>query len=133
MAAIDISDTWTPSADNINALPEPLRHYIHDLETVCDPAGDVQDKFRLKTENDLLRQSCARHAIAQQLYDSEINFRIECAWDGGWVVKLGDDDNGWDAEVRIEPPLEFEDALVKLKALAIAHYPDSDFAKNITA
>ena len=35
------SPEWTPTADNINALPEPIRRYIADLETRCDPAGDV--------------------------------------------------------------------------------------------
>jgi hypothetical protein len=34
--------TWTPTAENINALPAPVRRYIHDLETVCDPAGDIR-------------------------------------------------------------------------------------------
>lgn len=34
--------TWTPTADNINALPDPIRSYIHDLETRCDPAGDLR-------------------------------------------------------------------------------------------
>jgi hypothetical protein len=53
---------WTPTADNINALPEPLRRYIHDLEAVCDPAGDVQKLFQLKVENQMLRQECERLA-----------------------------------------------------------------------
>src|SRR5579859_4343692 len=30
------------TAKSINALPEPLRSYIHDIETRCDPSGDVQ-------------------------------------------------------------------------------------------
>ena len=38
-----IKDDWDPTAENINALPEPLRVYIHDLNTVCDPAGDVRE------------------------------------------------------------------------------------------
>lgn len=29
------------TSDEINALPERVRRYIHDLETRCDPAGDV--------------------------------------------------------------------------------------------
>lgn len=33
--------TWTPTPDNINALDEPVRRYIHDLETRCDKAGEV--------------------------------------------------------------------------------------------
>ena len=34
--------TWVPSAANINRLPGPIRRYIHDIETRCDPAGDIQ-------------------------------------------------------------------------------------------
>ena len=33
---------WLPTAENINALPEGLRRYVHDLQTRCDPADDVQ-------------------------------------------------------------------------------------------
>ena len=39
--AICIPNGWTPTADNINALPAPLRQYIHDLETRCDHTGEV--------------------------------------------------------------------------------------------
>ena len=31
-----------PTAAEINALPEKVRLYIHDLETHCDKSGDVQ-------------------------------------------------------------------------------------------
>jgi hypothetical protein len=34
---------FRPTADCVNALPENLRKYIHDLETRCDPAGDVAE------------------------------------------------------------------------------------------
>jgi hypothetical protein len=33
---------WLPTPANVNALPERIRRYILDLETRCDPAGDVQ-------------------------------------------------------------------------------------------
>jgi hypothetical protein len=33
---------WTPTAENINALPRPLREYIHRLEANTDPGGNVQ-------------------------------------------------------------------------------------------
>ena len=33
---------WLPTPANVNALCEGIRRYIHDLETRCDPAGDVQ-------------------------------------------------------------------------------------------
>lgn len=38
-----IPDSWLPTPANVNALPEPLRHYIHQLETNCDPAGDQRN------------------------------------------------------------------------------------------
>lgn len=34
---------WTPTSEKINALPEPVREYIHNLETHADPAGTVRD------------------------------------------------------------------------------------------
>lgn len=34
-------DGWLPTAENINALPEPVRAYIHDLISNCDPSGNV--------------------------------------------------------------------------------------------
>jgi hypothetical protein len=36
-------DAWTPTSAAINALPEPLRQFVHDLETHCDPAGMVAE------------------------------------------------------------------------------------------
>jgi len=39
---MDIADNWTPTSANINALPEPIRLYVHDLETNCDHTGNVQ-------------------------------------------------------------------------------------------
>jgi len=41
---------FTPTAENVNALPERLRAYIHDLETRCDPAGDVAARI-VSTDN----------------------------------------------------------------------------------
>ena len=40
--AIARGEGWLPTAENVNALPEGIRRYVHDLETRCDPAGDVQ-------------------------------------------------------------------------------------------
>jgi hypothetical protein len=31
---------FRPTPDQINALPDKLRDYIHRLETIADPAGD---------------------------------------------------------------------------------------------
>jgi hypothetical protein len=44
-------DSFIPDADHINALPGPLRRYIHDLETRADPAGDVAEIALLKENN----------------------------------------------------------------------------------
>jgi endogenous inhibitor of DNA gyrase (YacG/DUF329 family) len=44
-------DQFVPDADHINALPGPLRRYIHDLETRADPAGDVAEIALLKENN----------------------------------------------------------------------------------
>ncbi len=43
-----IPDDWQPTPENINALPEPLRSFVHDLQTICDPAGMVQEIAALK-------------------------------------------------------------------------------------
>ena len=42
MALVDIGDGWVPTSQAINALPEPLRRYIHDLEMRYDPPGDIR-------------------------------------------------------------------------------------------
>jgi len=59
---MDISPDWTPTPENINALPLPLRRYIHDLQTQVDPAGTVRENFTLKRENEFLRAECQRLA-----------------------------------------------------------------------
>jgi hypothetical protein len=40
--AVAGGEGWLPTPENVNALPEGIRRYIHDLETRCDPVGDVQ-------------------------------------------------------------------------------------------
>ncbi len=36
------AEAWTPTPDNINELPLPLRWYLHNLAHRTDPAGDLQ-------------------------------------------------------------------------------------------
>ncbi len=43
-----------PTVDEINALPEKFRLYIHDLETRCDKSGDVQTIALLKEDREAL-------------------------------------------------------------------------------
>jgi hypothetical protein len=45
-----------PSADEINALPEKFRRYIHDLETRCDKSGDVQTIALLREDREALQK-----------------------------------------------------------------------------
>jgi hypothetical protein len=43
-----IPDDWAPTSDNINALPEPLRRYIMELHTLCDPQLIIQQNWELR-------------------------------------------------------------------------------------
>jgi hypothetical protein len=43
-----------PSQDEINALPEKVQLYIHDLETRCDKSGDVQTIALLREDREAL-------------------------------------------------------------------------------
>jgi len=42
------------TSEEINALPSRIRKYIHDLETRCDPAGEVQERWSLREQRDAL-------------------------------------------------------------------------------
>ena len=44
-----------PTSDEINALPEKFRRYIHDLVTKCDPTGDVQTIAQLREDREALQ------------------------------------------------------------------------------
>lgn len=65
--------------------------------------------------------------VLQDLYSSEINCTIATFWDAGFRVLLGDDLNGFVAETRVPT---FVDAVQWLANAAVAHYPDSEFAKK---
>ena len=54
-----IDPSWTPTAENINALPRPLRQYIHDLQTNTDLVETMRENFRLRQENAALRKKLA--------------------------------------------------------------------------
>ncbi len=55
LVELDRLNNFKPTPEQINNLPEPLRKYIHDLETLCDPAYIMQGNARLSEENELLR------------------------------------------------------------------------------
>jgi hypothetical protein len=45
-----------PTADEINALPEKVQRYIHDLVTRCDKSGDVQTIAILREDREALQK-----------------------------------------------------------------------------
>lgn len=51
---------WVPTANNINALPDSIRKYIHDLETRADPAGDIREIHLLRQQKAALEDELAR-------------------------------------------------------------------------
>jgi hypothetical protein len=59
MATLDIPDLWTPTAENLAALPEPLRRYIHDLQANADTVEAMRESFRLRQEIAALRKQLA--------------------------------------------------------------------------
>ena len=65
--------------------------------------------------------------ILDDLYASEINFRIEADWDAGYRVELGTDHSGYVARTTVGT---FDQACEWLRATAIRHYPHSDIARG---
>jgi len=61
-ALVVAAEEWRPTPDAINALPGPLRQYIHDLETRCDPAGEVAALTLTRDQNS---QLVARAEVAE--------------------------------------------------------------------
>ncbi len=62
-----------PTVDEINALPEKVRRYIHDLVTRCDKSGDVQTIA-------ILREGHRAH-LPEQLVKSDLARKISNADD----------------------------------------------------
>ena len=59
MATLDIPKSWTPTAENLWALPKPLRRYIHHLQSNVDHVETMRENFRLRQENAALRKKLA--------------------------------------------------------------------------
>lgn len=56
---VDIPKNWTPTSANINALPDPLRRYIHDLESGGGSSADVQTIAMLSVQVEELQKLLA--------------------------------------------------------------------------
>jgi hypothetical protein len=46
----ELLKNFNPTPEHVNSLPQPLRKYIHDLETIADPAGIVRENSQLKDQ-----------------------------------------------------------------------------------
>lgn len=64
--------------------------------------------------------------ILNRIYDSEINFKIETFWDGGFDFFLGSKMNGFEAESNFRT---IKEGVYWLTSEILKHYPNSDFSK----
>jgi len=64
--------------------------------------------------------------ILDDLYASEINFRIESDWGAGYSVALGTEYSGYVAQATVGT---FDQACEWLREAAIRYYPHSDVAR----
>ena len=65
--AFDISNswTWTPTPDNVDALPAPLSRYIHGLQTNFRDA--LRENFQLAQEIGMLKRQLEAKAGERKL------------------------------------------------------------------
>jgi len=63
-------------------------------------------------------------SVLKDIYDSEINFRIDTFWHG-MTARLGDETHGIKVETSV---FEWHEAEAWLKEKALEHFPDSRFA-----
>lgn len=90
--AVEIrTNGWKPDAEHINALPEPLRKFVVDLETRVDPAGDLaarvfaEDQVRqltaqvaeLRKDRERLDWIASEHV---RIFQSPKSNRYFCYW-----------------------------------------------------
>ena len=68
------------------------------------------------------------HEVLDALHESEINCRVECFFDSGWIAQLGDELNGFSiAPVKAST---FAACVAELADQACAIYPKSMFAEH---
>lgn len=74
---MEMQMNWLPTPENINALPKPVRDYIHALETNCDPAGMVAENTLLKDQlaalTPAIRAALQQPAAPDLAYQSRVN------------------------------------------------------------
>lgn len=110
--------------------PKPLTEAeLQVLETASGVYGlSPADCRRLVAEVRRLRGAAPVPTVAvetlQRLYESEINAGINWIWDGGfeWKLQVGPEAYGGNAPTVAR-------AIEDLAVAAVAHYPDSEFAR----
>jgi len=65
---------WLPTAENINALPAPVKAYIHDLIAQTDHAGMVAENVFLK---DQVRQLEHKLEATKNAYEAAYDGMID--------------------------------------------------------
>lgn len=71
---------WLPTPENVNALPEPVRAYIHQLETRADPAGDLRARVIAEdTVRALVKCIECNKPLAEDAAENEVR-HPECCW-----------------------------------------------------
>ena len=63
----EINDSWLPTSKNINALPVPIRKFIHGLETFC-PSELVMENFELEQNFYAFKALCIEYKKIIQGY-----------------------------------------------------------------
>ena len=63
--AFDISNSWSPTPDNVDALPAPLSRYIHDLQRNFRHA--LRENFQLAQETAMLKRQIKAKAGERKL------------------------------------------------------------------
>jgi|GEM_PF-3027364 len=74
LAVVPYPHDWAPTSEHINALPKPVRDYVHLLHTNTDPAGTVRENALLR---DQVKQLAAQVAELQALAVRAIPFLEE--------------------------------------------------------
>lgn len=98
---------WTPTPENVNALPDAIRRFIHDLETRCDPAGDVQRIAALEgSARGLEAERATRLATAREVVEHMRKFLVApsgsvlCACRNREAAKAGTETPCWYCKAR---------------------------------
>ena len=79
------------------------------------------------TQEEIKRSKADLLKELQKIYDSEINFSIECFWDGGFIIRLGDELNG---VVTEDTFYDLGEGVLWLIKQVVKYYPNSLYAKK---